>query len=231
MKKYVLRSLVICLLAVYSSCTKDDYKNDGGVSKAEVNMTTYDYLKSNPQFSELVKLIDKAGLKDVYNGNVTLFAVNNYGVDDWVSAKKEKKVVELNDENITYTIDSVPVSQYKDSLLMYLFKGKITRDSMNTTGKLYTSLLGTIPNVSFEMKLRRDYSTYSGYLDYVDYVTFIKVRGSRDDEIADQSTIPEDSTDMSVDVQTSGIITTNGVIHVLSSSHRLFFNTEPLADN
>lgn len=220
-------SLVICSAV---SCTKDSYKNDGGVSKAEVNMTTYDYLKSDTQFSQLVKLIDKAGLKDVYNGNVTLFAVNNYGVNDWVSAKKEERVIALNDENITFTIDSIPVSQYKDSLLMYLFNGKITRDSMTLTGKLYNSLLGSIPNVQFLIKLRRDYTTYSNYLDYVDYVTFTKVIGSRDDQASDPSSIPENEKDIAVDVQTSGIITTNGIVHVLSGAHRLFFNTAPMAD-
>ncbi|WP_447642541.1 MULTISPECIES: hypothetical protein [Chitinophagaceae] len=220
----------VVLLTIFATgCTKEDYKNDGGVSQANVNMTTYDYLKSNVQFSQLVHLIDKAGLQDKFNGSVTLFAVNNYGVDDWVAAKKQKKILETNDENITFTIDSIPVSTYKDSLLMYLFNGKITRDSMTITGKLYNSLLGTIPNVQFLIKLRRSYD-YSDYLDYVDYVTFTKVIGTRDDQEDDDVVVPESQKDVAVDVQTSGIITTNGVVHVLSSTHRLFFNTEPMAD-
>lgn len=232
MKKYLFWMFAgTCLIAsLMTGCTKDDYKNDGGVSQAEVNMTTYDYLTSNPQFSQLVKLIDKAGLQDKFNGNVTLFAINNYGVNDWVSAKKQKKIIELNDENITFTIDSIPVSVYKDSLLMYLFDGKITRDSMTTTGKLYNSLMGPIQNIQFLIKLRRSYD-YSSYLDYVDYVTFTKVVGQRDDLEADDVVIPEAQKDVAVDVQTSGIITTNGIVHVLGGSHRLFFNTEPMADN
>ncbi|MFT4204664.1 MAG: hypothetical protein QM610_12235 [Chitinophagaceae bacterium] len=232
MNKYLFGfvSAMVILALLVTGCTKDGYKNDGGVSQAEVNMTTYDYLKSNSQFSQLVYLIDKAGLQDKFNGNVTLFAVNNYGVNDWVSAKKEEKVLAENDENITFTIDSIPVSVYKDSLLMYLFNGKITRDSMTTSGKLYNSLMGTITNVQFLIKLRRSYD-YSGYLDYVDYVTFTKVVGTRDDLEDDATVIPEAQKDVAVDVQTSGIITTNGVVHVLSGGHRLFFNTQPMADN
>lgn len=231
MNKYLcwLVSAVVLLAMFVTGCTKDGYKNDGGVSHAEVNMTTYDYLKSDSQFSQLVHLIDKAGLQDKFNGNATLFAVNNYGVNDWVSAKKEEKIIEMNNENITFSIDSIPVSMYKDSLLMYLFNGKITRDSMTVTGKLYNSLFGPMTNVQFLIKLRRAYD-YSGYLDYVDYVTFTKVIGTRDDQEADGVVIPESQKDVAVDVQTSGIITTNGVIHVLSGTHRLFFNTEPMAD-
>ena len=225
------RSFWIVFILGMSACKKNSYVNDGGVSKANVNMTTYDYLKSNPTFSSLAHLIDRAGLKDSVNGNITFFAVTNYGVDEYVSAKKEQRVIALNDENITYTIDSIPVSYFRDSLLTYMFDGKITRDNLTITGKLYNSLLGPIPNVSYEIKLRRVTDQYTSYLDHVDYVNFTKVVGSRDDLVLDPTTIPDAEKDISYDCQTSGIITTTGIVHVLDGYHRLFFNTEKLADH
>lgn len=220
---------VLLAISCIIGCKKDAYKNDGGVSQAKVNMTTFEYLKSKTQFSSLVHLIEKAGLQDKVNGNITFFAVTNYGVDDWVLAKKQKRITALNDENITYTIDSIPVSYYKDSLLTYMFAGKINRDSMSTAGKLYNSLQGTIKDTTYLIKLRRVTDTYTTYLDYIDYVNFTRVIGTRDDLIADPATIPTSQQDVSYDCQTSGIITNTGIIHVLDGYHRLFFNTEPMA--
>ncbi|BAV05735.1 hypothetical protein SAMN05421788_108121 [Filimonas lacunae] len=221
--------MVICC---GTGCKKDAYKDDGGKAVAEVNMTTYDYLKSKPQFSSLIHLIDKAGLQEKLNSNITFFAVTNYGVDDWVSAKKQQRIIQLNDENITFTIDSIPVSYYKDSLLTYMFAGKITRDSLTTRGKIYNNLLGPVSaDTTYLIKLHRFTDVYSNYLDYIEYVNFTLVIGSRDDLAADPDAIPESQKDISSDCQTSGIITTTGILHVLDGYHRLFFNGEPLSGN
>lgn len=228
----ICKTILLLLVVGYAtSCKKDAYKDDGGVAQAKVDMTTYDYLKSKSQFSSLVHLIDKAGLKETLNGNITFFAVTNYGVDDWVSAKKQQEIIKRNDENITYTIDSIPVSYYKDSLLTYMFAGKINRDSMSTAGKLYNSLQGVIKDTTYLIKLRRVTDSYTNYLDYVNYVNFTRVIGTRDDLVADQSTIPTSQKDVTYDCQTSGIITNTGIVHVLDGYHRLFFNTQPLAGN
>lgn len=227
MNRYINITAIVVTVLVMASCKKDGYKNDGGPSNAFVNMTTYDFLKSQPVFDSLVRVIDHAGMKDAINGNITFFATTNYGVADFVQARKIKRGVELGNENLPYSIDSLPVNQMKDSLKIYMFEGKINRDQMTVTGQLYNSLLGPIPNVQFLINLRRT-QDYSAYLNRVDYVRFTKVIGTRDDLQPNPASIPAEEKDMAYDCQTSGIITTTGVVHVLHGNHRLFFNTDRL---
>ncbi len=227
MKRYFPVTFLLLSLAMLASCKKDDYKNDGGQTNPNVNMTTYDFLKSKPVFDSLVRIIDRAGMKESVNGNITFFATTNYGVADFVQARKIRRGVQLGNENLRFTIDSLPVNEMKDSLKMYMFEGKINRDQMTVTGQLYNSLLGPIPNVQFLINLRRT-QDYGAYVNRVDYVRFSKVIGSRDDLQPDPTTIPAVEKDISYDCQTSGIVTTTGIIHVLHGNHRLFFNTERL---
>jgi hypothetical protein len=224
---------VVALLSILclSACKKDGYINDGGkILTGRVNMTTYDYLKSNPKFDSLVKIIDKAGMKDQVNGNITFFATTNYGAADYVSAKKQQKIVELGNENIKFTIADLNPVELKDSLKMYMFAGKITRNQLNTDGRLFNSLLGPMNGITWLIKLRRT-NDFSQYVDYVEYLNFTKVVGTRDDLEPDISKIPQDRRDISYDCQTSNIITTTGILHVLENRHRLFFNAGKLASN
>ena len=222
MKKYIGIYIVFCMI-IFTSCKKDEYKNDGGLSNAYVDMTTYDYLKSNPKFDSLVKVIDRAGLKDAVNGDVTFFVTTNYGIVDYVRAKKNEKAQQVGDENIDFGIKDIPAAELSDSLKTYLFAGKINRDQITVSGKLYNSLLGPTTNIQYMIKMRRSFE-YATYLNYVDYVNYVKVIGTVDDDELDPDNIPDDQLDRAVEVQTSGIVTKTGVIHVLNGNHRLFFN-------
>lgn len=228
MKHFFIYLFVIAAPACLVSCNKNDYKSDGGLHNPKVEMTTYEYLKSKPQFSSLVYLIDRAGLKDTLNSNITFFATTNYGINDFLSARKNRRAVELHNENIIYTLDSLPVKELKDSLKMYMFKGDLGREKLTVEGQFYNPLLTGIPNVRFYVKLRRT-RDYGEYIDHVDYVEFTKVVGTLDATEADPQNIPDLLKDVSYDCQTSGILTNTGTIHVLSNYHRLFYNTEPLA--
>jgi hypothetical protein len=222
MKKYLGICVVFCIILV--SCKKDEYKNDGGISNAYVDMTTYDYLASNPKFDSLVKVIDRAGLKDAVNGDVTLFATTNYGIVDYVRAKKnEIAAIPGNSENFDFGIKDIPTKELNDSMKTYLFAGKINRDQITVSGKLYNSLLGPTSNIQYQIKMRRSFE-YANYINYVDYVNYVKVIGTVDSEELNPNSIPDDQLDRSVEVQTSGIITKTGIIHVLDGGHRLFFN-------
>jgi hypothetical protein len=225
----IMLAAVLTSIIAFSGCKKDSYKNDGGISNAYVDMTTYDYLKSNSQFDSLVKVIDRAGLKDVVNGNITFFVSTNYSIVPYVAAKKNQIAIKTKNENFNFGIKDISAQELSDSLKTYMFQGKINRDQITLSGQLYNSLLGTIPNVQYLIKFRRTFD-YNAYLDHVDYVTYTKVRGSRDDQEADPNAIPNNLKDLSADVQTSGIITKTGIVHVLTGYHRLFFNAQPLGN-
>jgi len=223
MKK--INVFLLIVVAGFASCKKS-YVDDGGKSNPNVNMTTYDFLKSDTLFADLVHLIDRAGLKETVNGDITFFATTNYGVQDYLKAMKQRRAVELGDENITYTLDSIPLSNL-DSLKTYMFAGKINRNQITLQGQLYNSLFGAIPNVQYLIKMTRTFE-YNAYVDHVDYVTYVKVYGSRDDQALDPTSIPPDQVDQGTTCQTSGIVTTTGVVHVLGGFHRLLFNNDVL---
>lgn len=226
-RTYLLFALLFA--QVLTSCSKNDYINDGGIHQAKVNMTTYDYLASHPKFDSLVRIIDRANLKELVNSDITFYATTNWGVADYVSAKKQQRIAEVGDENISFSIDDIDPKRL-DSLKIYMFKGKVERDKLDINGAYFSNLFGPIPGVRFQLGLRRT-RDYSSYVDYVDYLYYTKVNGTLDSDEPDQNTIPEAERDVRIDVQTSGIITTTGIIHVLHGDHRLFFNKEKTAAN
>lgn len=219
---------ILLLLLLTASCSKDDYRNDGGVSDPHVNKTTYDFLKEHGSFDSLVRIIDHAGIKDIINSKVTLFVTSDYGIRDYVAAKKQEKIVEVGDENIKFSITDIPKNELRDSMMIYVYDGAINRENLTTENKYFTSKFGPIPNVRFNIKLRRT-REYSDYVDYVDYLNFTKVIKSLDADEPDRNAIPENELDRSFDCQTSGIITTTGIVHVLDNNHRLFFNRGKMA--
>jgi len=86
-KNYIpLAALFLTLLLASVACQKDNYYNDGGLSRqseAEKNMSTYDFLASRPNhpFDSLVKIIDLTNTKNLVNqDNITFFAVTNDGI-------------------------------------------------------------------------------------------------------------------------------------------------------
>jgi hypothetical protein len=226
MKKLSLYIGVALLLITGASCQKD-YRIDGGKSQAFVNMTTYDYLKSNPLFDSLVRIIDHAGLKDEVNSSKTFFATTNYSAVQYVAAKKLKKIIEVGDENIRFSIQDIPVAEIRDSLKLYMFDQEITRNNLTLDGAYFVNKLPQqVDTVRWNIYLNRQYP-HSSYLDYVDYIRFVRVVGTLDRERpAGSPAQPSHQNDQDILVQTSGIITTTGVIHVLANTHRLMFNQE-----
>ncbi len=224
--KYTFLLLLITLGFV--ACKKDKYRNDGGIHSPNVNMTTYDYLKQHGSFDSLIAIIDMAGLKDMVNNSKTFFAVPDWGVNDYVQAKRQLKIIETGNENVEFYLKDLDVYTLRDSLKTYMFSENINRSNLTLRGKEYESFYGAMANdTKMYVRMFRT-QNYSNYVGVVDLMSFCKVIGTLDEDEPVYENIPINERDKTATCQTTGIITTTGTLHVLSNFHRLFFNNEDL---
>ncbi len=227
MKKYKILILgglgLIFFELIFSGCEKTNYLIDGGVHNPKVEMTTYDYLKTNPVFDTLVMLIDKAGLKETINGDVTFFAPTDFCVKNYVKAKRGDRLG--IDPFSNWTFDSIPAQTLRDSLKMYIIKGKINRTDMTKDGKVYTTLLGG--KDKFHVALIPVEDQYAKLVKtWPEYVFYTKIVGAGlDDPNSKIAPLPAEL-DIRYICQTSGIETNTGVLHVLKNTHTMFYFTQ-----
>lgn len=215
MKKYIFFILVVAA-AILVGCQSDDYLIDGGIHNPKVNMTTYEYLQTNPVFDTLLILIDKAGLKETINGNVTFFAPNDYVIKRYLTAKRGDVVAQ--DPFSDFTLEDIPVQDIRDSLKMYIIPGKVNRDVMTKAGTVYTSLMGNRVAVSL-IPVDDEYADIIGV--WPEYVFFTTVVGQGLDKPGE--IVSEQELDKRDRCQTSGIETNTGIIHVLENSHTMWY--------
>ncbi len=214
--KYII---LLLLTGMFISCTNDDYLTDGGKANPYVNMTTYDYLKSNPLFDTLVMAIDIAGLREEVNAAGTFYAPTNFSLNEYI--RDELALRKKLDADAVYTFDSIPVTEF-DSIRMYLFAETITRDSLTQEGRIYTSLAGT----DFKLSKEPQDAYQNDLVIKPEYLFFIKKIGSHFDSYEDtvNDQVASKERDERIRVQTSGIMTTTGVIHVLQNNHKFIFH-------
>lgn len=226
-KKYWL--LIIVAGTLMYSCKRDQYFLSSGLHDPKVNETTYDYLKNHPYhlFDTLILLIDKAGLQSTINGNVTFFAPTDYCIDNYI--RERNAYVSNIDASQHWTFDSLmamPVSALKDTLLQYVIPGRITRDTLTKLGGntdiiefVDRSLSGNIMVISVQKS--NDYTDYSSVQPRYFYYT--KIIGGPVPNPFNVDLLP-DSVAITGRCQTSGIITTNGILHVMDNYHVMGFN-------
>ncbi len=214
--KYII--LLFCTGLIFS-CTNDDYLTDGGKANPYVNMTTYDYLKSNPLFDTLVMAIDIAGLQEEVNAAGTFYAPTNFSLNEYI--RDELELRKRLDADAVYTFDSIPVTEF-DSIRMYLFAETITRDSLTKEGRVYTSMAG----IDFKLSKEPQDAYQDDLVIKPEYLFFIKKIGSDFDSYEDtvNDNVATKEKDERIRVQTSGIITTTGIIHVLQNNHKFIFH-------
>jgi hypothetical protein len=214
MKKIVI--LTIILFGLYS-CSNNDYLVDGGVASQNVNMSTYDFLKSNKQLDTLALLIQKADMIGVVNAkSTTLFAPNNNSIKEYIY------LMQLYYDNQDYSINDIPVADLKVMLGNYIFDQTLDRSKLVKQGKVYITHSGEERLLSLEPT-----EQYTGQLDnlpeYV-YYTF-KVGDNWDPTDAISDDVNE--ADKKTVVRTSNLLSTNGVIHVLQGDHIFSNYIEP----
>lgn len=120
--KHTSYLFLLALAAIVLFSCKKDYTIGGSVHDPHVNMTTYDYLKTNPLFDTVVLLIDKTGLKEEVNATGTFFSITDYDIDNYIVQRQELERTRRVDPNYKFTFDSLDFRQMKDSLRAYLSK-------------------------------------------------------------------------------------------------------------
>jgi hypothetical protein len=212
------------VMAFYSC--KKDYVIGGSVFNPNVNMTTYDYLKTNHLFDTLVIIIDKTGLKEEVNTSGTFFAVTNYSIKSYITKKRDQVRLDKDDENYPYTIDSLDFGVLKDSLRAYMFKEKLGIEDLQPKGVFATANDG-------EKRLVQGFAT----TDYTNgifttqpkYIYLAKIIPTSSNKPLptnlEEALQVDDDQVLYTLCQTTGIITTTGILHVLSNNHTFtYFN-------
>ena len=213
-------------LIVFASCKKDNYIKGGTLHNAKVNTTTYDYLKNNPAglWDTLLLLVDKANLKDKINQTgVTFFAPTDYAINNYLAKR------ELQERNIDpfrkWTIDSLikyEMAKFTDSLNVYIVNGSYSYNNLTNNGTLVqTQKAGTECVISYE----QTFSSLYGYNPNVSTIPQLVWYTLVLQPIMPPIVAPDIDADHGrrVRVQTSGVETTTGIVHVLNNDHTLFF--------
>lgn len=200
-----------------TSCKKQSeyFIDGGGTHNAQVNISTYDYLKAHPLFDSTILLIDKAGLKDAVNAmDATFFAPTDYSIAAWLT--KIRGLI-LNtygqDSARKFNLNTFTSAQIKDSLSQYIISQRVQRENLALTDKEFSTIQAGDKKIVY----LREVNDYIGNVSTKPrYIYFVEVFGTRD---VPGVTVPAAETDIEVLCQTSGILTTNGVLHVLSNQH------------
>ena len=232
MKKLLLLKLTLFLTVVLMivACKKN-YITGGTSENVNMykNMTTYDFLKSDPLYDTLIQVIDAAGLKDKINEQgVTFFAPSNHSIFFYLN---QRTIVMQNvDPNAKFALDSLlyyitnNVNGTKDSLLMYLVHQPLPYSVLTNTGAIYpTELTGDSVIVSYEYTKdsQLGYNSVVSSVPQLVYFTQLWYPFA----LSDANPAGNITPDIGVHtlVKESGIMTQNGIVNMLTDSHTLFF--------
>lgn len=226
--KYTL--LVLLVSVVTFSCSNDD--DDNLLASAYTNCKTTEYLQANRFgiFSMSLELFEKAGYIDLLDQKgVTVFMPTNYNIKNYMARKEAQLQHDSGNENLKYTFDDLvnDIPLFKDSLLMYIVDKEINRSDLEKTkgeAAIERSKLGA----EMQIKLKQT----KLYTEFVPnsvnkYLYYTLVINGLDDPNIDPNSVPVEDRDRTNYCQTSGLITTNGILHVMRDEHVLFYNTLP----
>ena len=227
MKLKNIKFLILSALAIMIFSCQKDAIIDGGVSDPKVNMTTYDYLKAHPKglFDTLLLIVDKAQMKEAINSNGTFIVPTDYSVNSYISLRQSQ--IRKIDERKDYTLDSLfkefTPKMLKDSLSVYFFAQNIVREELDENGREYQS--STSPYkflVTLEEHGNDDYNAGGIISNRPKFMWFNRIIGEKDvieGGVLKDPSNDADKLDSRNILQTSGIITNTGTVHVINNGH------------
>jgi hypothetical protein len=150
MKKIFVLLYGLALAVLMTACSKNDHIIGGEKNLTnEVNMSTFDYLKSFDVTTKTARLFERAGLQNVINGDVTLIAPSNYAVNRYLR-RKNNRLLRLNPAAKEMTIEDIPEAELQE-LKRYIVDGSFLSTDLTSTGiKLSTLQPGDSIRLSLE---------------------------------------------------------------------------------
>ena len=135
-RSFLIYALLIAL--VFTSCSKDKHIIGGDINETnEVNMTTFDFLKSFEATSKTARLIERAGLINEVNGDITLIAPSNFAINRYLR-RKNNRLLRLDPAATEMTVEDIPEAEL-EQLRMYMVDGSFLSSDLTPEGILLSS--------------------------------------------------------------------------------------------
>ncbi|MBS0029186.1 hypothetical protein ACTJJ0_14645 [Chitinophaga sp. 22321] len=212
--------LLLGSLLILAACKKDNYLVDNGGTDLERirKMPTYEFLKESKVLDTVVLLIDRAGMKDEINGDITFFSPTTFGVNSFLAQQTIALQRKYNNENIKFTLDSLSADSIKFYLRRHIFKGVIDKKALGYTKKPFTNVSN---EGSYFLLLEKYYIDVSGIRSTTNRIQIRRVFGQADEDVPAGTENREP--DFYAYVQTSEVRTATGMVHVLEANANLGF--------
>lgn len=181
-------------------------------------MPTYEFLKESKVLDTVVLLIDRAGMKDEINGDITFFSPTTFGVNSFLAQQTIALQRKYNNENIKFTLDSLSADSIKFYLRRHIFKGVIDKKALGYTKKPFTNVSN---EGSYFLLLEKYYIDVSGIRSTTNRIQIRRVFGQADEDVPAGTENREP--DFYAYVQTSEVRTATGMVHVLEANANLGF--------
>ncbi len=144
-------SLIAAIIIILGISCDDSYIIGGEINATNrVEMTTFDYLKSQKETDTVALLFEKAGLKDIVNGDVTIISPSQWSVNRYLR-RRTTQTHRVNPEAPDITINDIS-NEDLQQMKMYILPGKLWSQTIPEKGKIVTALDGTEVFISYDEK-------------------------------------------------------------------------------
>ena len=132
--KNIIKTLgFVMFVSLFASCNKDYIIGGDPNPTNRVNMTTLEYLKSMPETEGAAYLFEQAGMTDLINSEVTVFAPGSWAINRYL--RRKYNVDRVNTPEMDpYTIEDIPNLEDMQQMGMYVTKGLFTMDAIPEEG-------------------------------------------------------------------------------------------------
>ncbi|WP_341835886.1 carbohydrate-binding protein [Chitinophaga pollutisoli] len=204
--------LAATMLAATFSCEKKNVEYRDMQPVREVNMSTYDFIKSANKgglYDTLIYLLDKTGLADKLKaGNVTFFVPQDFSIRAAmydVNFTREKRGDPGN-----WTVDSIRIGIWDTLLSRYMLEGRYDLDTLR-----YADGMNLVTPYGYEMNGKAIITTASG----------IEGGGSTVIQFSDKNESRIMKNWVMATTEAANLKTTSGIVHMLEPKHIFGFSS------